>query len=235
MISKIITIGFILVMLIMTSCMVYHPQTVDIPLIEKKNDLRIDAGVSVLPSAQATVSYGLTDKIAIQTFGSFGSDERYYFQGAVGRFKDLGNQKIMEIYSGFGSGYGSAHKDSNPGDLQGDYQLYFMQFNYGKNDCKFAHMDYGFGVKTGLLHSSLTDRNYYYYYYGGYPTEAPYKTYLDNSFLIEPTIFVRLGGERLKFKFQVGSCWLYKFTNTEKSLPYSHLNIGLGLNYRLKN
>ena len=226
---KIIAVGFIVAIMIMTSCGVYHPQIVDIPLIEKKNDLRIDAGVSVNPSAQATVSYGLTDKIAIQTFGSIGPG--YYIQGAIGRFKDLGNQKIMEIYGGFGSGYGSAYNDAKPGYLSGNYQLYFMQFNYGKNDCKFANMDFGFGVKSGLLHSNLTDRNYY----ERYPAEVPYKTYLDNSFLIEPTVFVRLGGERLKFKFQVGSCWLYKFTNTEENLPYSHLNIGLGLNYSFKN
>lgn len=217
-------------MQVMTSCIIY-PHTVDIPLIEKKNDMRIDAGISVIPSAQATVSYGLTDKIAVQTFGSIGPDELYYIQGAVGRFKDLGNHKIMEIYGGFGSGYGSAYIHDNPGDLSGDYQLYFMQFNYGKNDCKFAHLDYGFGVKTGLLHSNLIDRNYYY---GGYSAEVPYKTYLDNSFLIEPSVFVRLGGERLKFKFQVGGCLLYKFTNTDRSLPYYPLNIGLGLNYRLK-
>jgi len=229
--NKIIAVGFIMVMVVMTSCIVYHPQTIDIPLIEKKNDLRIDAGISLLPTAQATVSYGLTDKIAIQTFGSIGSDNEYYIQGAIGRFKDLGNQKIMEIYSGFGSGFGSAYIDANPGDLSGNYQLYFMQFNYGKNDCKFANMDFGFGVKSGLLHSNLTDRNYYEHY----PAEVPYKTYLDNSFLIEPTVFFRLGGERLKFKFQVGSCWIYKFTNTDRGLPYSHLNIGLGLNYSLKN
>ncbi|OFY62185.1 MAG: hypothetical protein A2V64_00960 [Bacteroidetes bacterium RBG_13_43_22] len=59
--------GF-LIFLMMTSCCVYHPQTIDIPLIKKKNDLRVDAGISFVPAVHATISYGLTNKIAIQAF-----------------------------------------------------------------------------------------------------------------------------------------------------------------------
>jgi len=52
-------------------------------LISKKNDLRVDAGVSIVPSLHATISYGLTDKIAIQGFGSIGTGDRYYFQAQL--------------------------------------------------------------------------------------------------------------------------------------------------------
>ena len=86
--------------------------------------MRVDAGISIVPSANATVSYGLTDKIAIQWFGSIGTDERYYFQAATGLYKNKGNNKILELYGGFGYGYGNAYKDANPGNLLGDYQLY---------------------------------------------------------------------------------------------------------------
>ena len=103
----------------------------------------------------ATISYGLTNKISLQTFGSLGPDDRYYFQGAAGIFKKYGDQKVMELYGGFGNGYGRAYRDANPGDLLGNYQVYFLQLNYGKIDCKFANMDYGFGLKTGFLHSDL--------------------------------------------------------------------------------
>lgn len=228
MIYRLITYGFLIFSMIMTSCIVYHPQAIDIPLISEKNDLRIDAGISILPSAYATISYGLTDKIAIQTYGSIGSDERYYFQGAVGTYKKYDNQKILELYSGFGYGYGSAYNDANPGDLYGDYQQYFLQFNYGKIDCKFANMDYGFGLKAGLLHSNLIDYNYY-----DWTSETgPFMTYHDNSLLIEPNMFLRLGGEKLKFNIKLGSCWINKFTHTDKGFPYSFINLGLGLNYR---
>lgn len=82
----------------MTGSAVYQPQAVDIPLINKKNDLRIDAGISNLTSANATISYGLTDKVAVQTFGSYQSGERYYFQGAIGLYKKQNIQQVMEWY-----------------------------------------------------------------------------------------------------------------------------------------
>lgn len=212
---------------VMTSCIVYHPNLVDIPLISKKHDLRIDAGISVVPSANATISYGLTKKIAVQTYGSFGYDETYFLQGALGYYKDLGNRNIMEIYSGFGYGYGSAYKDANPGYLYGDYQVYFAQFNLGKENGNFAHMDYGIGVKAGFLHSNLTDRNYYKFY----SENGPYLNYEDNNILIEPVCFIRFGGEKLKVNFKLGGCLMYKLTNTDKNFPYRHVDFGIGLNY----
>lgn len=94
--------------------------------------MRIDAGISIVPSANATVSYGLTDKIAIQGFGSVGADDRYYVQAATGMYKNKGDRKILEVYGGFGYGYGNAYKDANLGNLLGDYQIYFGQANFGK-------------------------------------------------------------------------------------------------------
>ncbi len=212
---------------VMTSCIVYHPNLVDIPLINKKHDLRIDAGLSDVLSANATISYGLTKKIAVQTYGSFGSDEKYFLQGALGYYKDLGNRRIMEIYSGFGYGYGNAYKDANPGNLYGDYQVYFAQFNLGKVNGSFAHMDYGIGVKAGFLHSNLTDKNYYKIY----SENGPYLNYKDNNILLEPVCFIRFGGEKLKVNFKLGGSLMYKLTNTDKNFPYSHVNFGIGLNY----
>ena len=206
-------------LMLTNSCIVYHPQIIDIPLISKKNDLRIDAGISIFPSVNATVSYGLTDKIALQAFGSLGSDERYYFQGATGIFKKYDNQKIMEIYGGYGYGYGRVPDNSDPGGLYCDYQQYFLQINYGKIDCKFANMDYGLGLKAGLFHSNM-----YFHPYSE-------TTYFDNNLLIEPTLFLRLGGERLKFNIKLGGCLFNKFTISSNGLPYSNINFGLGLNY----
>ena len=76
-------------------------------MISKKNDLRMDTGISILPPAQATVSYGLTQKVAIQGFGSYGTDNSYYFQGAAGLYKNKANNKVLEVYGGLGVGYGN--------------------------------------------------------------------------------------------------------------------------------
>jgi hypothetical protein len=225
--TRLILLGFLLILFI-TSCTVYQPLITDIPLISKKNELRVDVGVSIAPSANATISYGLTDKIAIQAYANTHEEDSYCIQGAIGYFKDLGKNKIMEIYGGYGYGYGDAYKDANPGNLMGNYQSYFAQFNFGKVNGRFAHLDYGFGVKTGLLHSNLTDKNFYE---NTYPENLTYLTYKDNSLLLEPTGFIRFGGEKLKVNFKLGGCWMYKFTNADKYFPYSHINFGIGLNY----
>lgn len=219
----------LLISLLMSSCIVYHPMTTDVPLISEKKDLRVDAGISIVPSAHATISYGLTDKIAIQGFGSVGADDRYYFQAATGFYKNKGNNKILELYGGFGYGYGNAYKDANPGNLLGDYQLYFAQVNFGKIASESSNLEAGFGVKAGYLHSNLTDKNYYDWI----SETGPFKTYHDESILLEPIGFIRIGGDKLKFSIKLGGTMIYKFTNTDRNLPYSYLNLGLGLNYRL--
>lgn len=220
-----------MICLVLTGCCVYHPQPTDIPLINKKNDLRIDAGISVIPSVHATVSYGLTKKIAIQAFGSIEAEDKAYFHLAPGVFKDLGNNKVMELYGGFGYGYGDAYKDSNPGHLLGNYQVYFVQYNFGKYDCKPAHMDYGFGIKTGYFRSVLTDKNYYDNYSG----DGPFETYNEKSILIEPMAVIRLGGEKVKFSLKAGACWILKITNPNRYIPTHTVNIGLGINFSLKD
>lgn len=202
---------------------------VDIPLISHKKDLRIDAGVSLLPSVHATVSYGLTDKIAIQGFGTIGVGDRYYLQAATGFFKKKLNNRVFEIYGGFGHGFGNAYNDANPGNLRGSYQLYFGQFNYGKALNNASNVEIGFGVKTGLLNTNMLDKNYYN---EGFANE-PFIRYHDKSILLEPVGFIRFGGERLKFSIKLGTTFMYQFTNTNKDFPYSIINLGFGINYRL--
>ena len=217
-------------LLLIAGCCVYHPQTTDIPLIKGKNDLRIDAGFSFVPTVHSTISYGLTKKIAIQVFGSTGGYERKYFHIAPGIYKTYENHMVMELYGGFGYGYGNAYKDANPGRLYGNYQLYFLQYNIGKYSSKSGHFDFGLGIKSGYFHSNFTDRNYYVR-----GNEAgPFINYKENSILIESLAFFRVGGEKVKFSFKVGACQIYKLANPDRYIPTATLNIGLGLNYSPK-
>lgn len=230
MINSIFKTKIFLFSLITSSCIVYHPQTVDIPLIKEKGDLRVDAGVSLIPSAHATVSYGLSDKLAIQGFGSVGADERYYFQGATGIYKELKSNVIMETYAGFGYGHGNAYSQTNGGSLKGNYQLYFAQINYGKISKLSAYnLDGGISIKMGYLHSNLTDRNFYY------PDRfsSQYETYIDESILLEPAGMIRFGGNNLRLSLKLGGTVIYKFTHSDQYLPNSYLNIGIGINYNL--
>jgi hypothetical protein len=227
-----------LFLIVLTGCGVYHAQTTDIPLINKKNDLRIDAGISVIPSVHATFSYGLTNKVAIQTFGSIGNEHRYYFQIAPGLYKMTKNQKIIELYSGFGHGYANTQKNLLANDigehytqkLFGNYQLYFVQFNFGRNGIKSKNMVYGFGIKTGLFHSNLTDHNYY----NIYSHTGPFIENKDNSFLIEPTFFFRMGHDNIKFSYKFGLTRIITFSNGDRFIPAPVLNMGFGINFSPK-
>ena len=212
-----------------TGCVVYHPMTTDIPLINKKKDLRLDAGISVIESGNATISYGLTNKIAIQGFANVGTHDRYYFQAAAGLFKNIGNNKVFELYSGFGYGYGNAYSDVSNGNLLGDYRLYFAQANYGKIASKSSNLELGIGLKIGYMRSNLTNKNYY----RRAPDPEPIKTYHDKSILLEPTAFLRIGNGNLKFTIKLGKSNIYKLTNKDKHFPFAGLNLGIGLNYRL--
>jgi len=62
---------------------------------------------------------------------------------------------------------------------------------------------------------------------------GPFPVYRDYSFVVEPGIFARLGGEKLKLNFKVNGLWFYQFKNRDKKLPCSPLNVGLSLNYNI--
>jgi len=90
------SIFYLLLVTSLSSCF-YYSELIDVPLINEKNDLRVDAGFSPA-SANAAVSYGLTDHIAIG-YGNgnysdntgpgtlFGSYQRTYGQLNFGKLR----------------------------------------------------------------------------------------------------------------------------------------------------
>lgn len=218
-------------------CAVYHPQSTDIPLIDHKGELRIDAGASIVPSVYSTISYGLTNKIALQAFGSVGVEERYYFQFSPGLYKILQNKKVIELYGGYGMSHANTVRNpfSNMPEavrqsLSGDYQLYFLQFNWGKNTNESRKLDWAIGLKTGLFHSELTDENYYRIY----PGSVPFPTNEENSILIEPILAFRIGNEKVKFTYKFSFTKIFKLDNPDNLIPIPFINIGLGVNFKFK-
>ena len=212
-----------LLLFLLSSCYVYKPQIADIPLIQEKGDLHIDAAISLLPiEANTTVSYGVTEKLAIQVYGSIG--QKYYMQGALGYYKDIGNNKVVEMY--FGGGYGSGVYWADA-ILNGNgiYQLYFNQINFGKLNNKFENIDYGLGIKTGLLH---TDYNRNDLDLAGMIKE----TYREKHFLFEPNVFIRLGKKNTKFNFKIGAFWVNNAKDKVIDFPDYPINVSIGINHR---
>jgi hypothetical protein len=217
------------ILIILSGCSIYTPQTIDIPLISEKKELRADAGISFKELFYCTLSYGLTDNIALQTYFNRSFDSRFFMQNAFGIYRNSGINRVLELYSGFGFGRTETGNHDIPTKLKGNYQLYFLQLNMGKIRCRFANADLGFGIKAGYLHSDLDDLNYFTRYQPYYGT---YEVLTANNLLLEPAAFIRIGGEKLKFSLKLGSCLHYQLTMRDKQLPFDFWNLGLGVNYR---
>ena len=202
------TYFFATMLIFLSSCAVYYPQPVDIPLISEKGDLRIDAGgllvSGVLVGGHSTVSYGITNVLAAQVYASLDLVGRSYIQFAPGLFNSFENDRVIEFYGGYGFGADS---------WGGSYQLAFSQFNIGKVGTRFEH---GFGLKGGYIFAQNE-----LYIHRNSPQE--------NGWLIEPSVMLRYGNERVKFSTRINFLWT-------ESIPrenYMPLTMSVGVNINL--
>jgi hypothetical protein len=210
----------IVVILLFSSCAVYYPQTVDIPLIKKKDDIRIDAGYFMalgtkneesrngIVGGHGTFSYGVTNILAIQTYINMDIMLRGYLHGALGLFKGFKNKTVMELYSGYGTG----------GGFGSGYYLAFTQFNIGKTGLGNSNIDYGLGLKGGYIHGIYYDEDV------GNQTH-----YQEKGWIVEPSVFLRFGGKKVKFCTKVNYLW----TKTISNDWYYPLSVSMGINLHL--
>lgn len=219
------------------SCSIYHPQAVDIPLINHAEDARVDASVGistwVLPDVftlNTTVSYGFNDWLAGQVHFNYGG-ENVYAQLAPGAYHPLGEHSVVETYVGFGMGGawrdGISSSDANSNDTtsfkeynySGKFMLPFAQVNLGWHDLTDAHIDLAFGLKVGAY---LPDFNYKKYDEGGNLIAGGDGDYTTGNLLVEPQFLFRIGGEHVRFNVKVGFSWLSDiYSDNSKSGPFT--------------
>jgi len=226
---------FIATLVLLTSCATYAPQVVDIPLIKEKGDIRIDAGCFFLApdregyvgyGGHTTISAGLTNMLAVQGYASGDVMGKNHIQGALGLFRGLENKTVIELYSGYGYGAGlnfdrineNENKYKNKNKNKNSYHLTFAQFNIGKTDLRIAHIDFGFGMKGGYLNNNLVE-------IGDKNTPIQKK----NGWIVEPSVFFRFGGKKVKFSTRVNYLW----TDVIEKKYYFPLSVGLGVNIYL--
>ena len=225
---------------ILTSCIMYHPQTADIPLIEKKGDLRVEASawasVLVVPDGvggSATVSYGLTDWMAGQLHASVQDAKNFNLQVAAGTYAPI-ERTVLESYAGLN--YGKSYKDIGSTRkyeqeiASGPATTYYIQVNYGWTHLCNSHMDVGFGLKAGAFQPRYTCV--------GYGGEAPEKGQLlyemtQVQTLVEPRVFLRVGGESVKLQLGLSYCMFSGSGFSDNAtFQYDPLSVSLGLSYR---
>ena len=216
----------VVAVMLLSSCAAYYPQVVDIPLIKEKGDIRIDAGCFLAPNfhgsanlgGHTTISAGLTNRVAVQGYASADMLGRSHIQGALGLFKGFENKTVIEMYGGYGYGAGLESDDSsNKNKINNSYQLAFSQFNIGKTNLGSAHIDYGFGLKGGYLHNNFAE----------ILEDSPFQG--KKGWIVEPSVFFRFGGKKVKFSTKVNYLW----TEIIKNNYYFPLSVSLGVNFHL--
>jgi len=207
----------VVLLALLTGCATYYPQVVDVPLIKEKGDLRINAGASWSPSVHATVSYGATEIMAVQMYGSYDLIDRFHLQGALGLYKRFDNNAVIELYGGYGYGNRFAQYNDKIQLTNRDYHFPFVQFNIGKSDNVSVNVEYGLGLKAGYLNTYLLSSSDF----------SP--SYRYNDWVVEPCVFFRFGK---KVKMNVMFKYAFPMTNVISSDYYSfnNINVGLGVN-----
>lgn len=213
--------------LMLSSCIVYHPQMVSLPLLKEKGETQIDASFSIdplfLPSANISAAHGLTDHLALQAAANLmpnGSNGCYYGQAAPGYYLPLPHSMVFEAYGGAGLGTSRYEpNDAKTEHYQADYQIGFAQCNFGFRDLTAAHIDLGIGLKGGIMHVN----------YSREKADTPTKEGQGNTALIEPHLLVRLGGEHVKLTLQAGYTYLPQTYGQEAGFSYLPFNAALGM------
>lgn len=212
-----------------TSCIMYQPQAVDIPLINHQNDLRIDGSIGMgyllglFPTVNVTSSYGFSNWGAAQLHANWDLSRGYYLQAGVGGYVPI-DKFVVEGYLGYGYGYkyySNSDTAAVPKEFFGNYQLPYAQLNFGWVDLAKGHIDLGAGIKSGCFIPDITDR---------WTTKGEEKLITKSSALIEPQLFFRVGGEHLKFVIRVSMTIFPDDEGTQ--VLYAPFGASVGLNYR---
>lgn len=234
---RILLVSVASIMMFATSCSIYHPQAVDIPLINHQGDLRVDANASasvwlILPDAvnlNVTGSYGFNDWLSGQVHVNYGG-ENWYVQAAPGTYKTLGGKAVFETYLGLGYG-GSDYENNSSNDTvaatyayKGTYMLPFVQFNIGWRN--LGPVDIAFGLKSGAFIP-----NFEYHGYKADGTEKPdsYVHYETPNLLFEPQLQLGLGSDRAKFTMRVGYTWMSDLDHASNKFYHDFLTFGAGV------
>lgn len=228
------------VALAMASCSIYHPQTVDIPLLEAPGETRVDAAIGVstflfMPTAVtlgATASHSFNGWLGGQVHANYGGDN-YYLQAAPGAYYAPSDHFRLEGYAGVG--FGGSHGESTASeandstaagghDWGGSFTLPFVQLNLGWRHV--GAFEFAFGIKAGAL---LPNYTYTQYSDASHETVSGQERYRTTNALIEPQVQIRIGSERVKYTLRASVVGLSDLDNASSRFIYSHFTLSNGV------
>lgn len=212
--------------LTMTRCWVYKPMLADIPLIDHRGDMRVSASIFATPipayndrlghflmpdpGVSSTFSMGVSDRAAVQMHSDL-QGEVLYTHAAVGLYRPY-DISVLEGYLGMGCGRGYRRLADEP-SIKIYYLCPFVQVNYGWH--LGTHWDVGVSMKVGdWIPFDIRGADGL-----AHPSQAP---------LLEPQVFLRVGGEEVKFQLQAGFTHLVGWPSSGE-LFYYPVSVGMGI------
>ncbi|MBP5516719.1 MAG: hypothetical protein J6X86_07210 [Bacteroidales bacterium] len=227
----------VLLSMVPVSCVMYHPHNVDIPLLEEKGDLHIDASANMTfplldgTGLNGTVSWAPFNMVGLQAAGSISDNKNYQVQAAAGTFHPFG-KSVLECYLGAAAGHSNYDNKSNNNTVShrvgGPYNILFGQINFGWNHLADDLIDVGVGFKAGILNPDWKRETL-----NNTTNEWDLDlTHTDPHFLVEPLLMFRIGGEHLKFNINIAYSWLNGWPTENNYINYTRLSVALGMHYK---
>lgn len=240
---------FLIISIVLSSCSsMYIQSTTNIPLLEKKGEKQVELTAST-NSLHLTGNYAFSDNYSVMINGgvSYKNFSTYYdiftdsepYEGStggvmsmdltfddgefahkygeigIGRYNILHKKLKLEAFGGIGYGIATDQDVGASGvnelNYEADYYLGFLQMNIGSSIKK---LEFGGAVRLATTFFDYT----YQDYYTGLAQNVGF-----NMFHIEPMVFLRIGGEHLKFVYR----WAFSYSEPYKSL--NGLNVEKGI------
>lgn len=224
-----------LVVFLPSSCVMYHPHNVDIPLLQEPGEMQLDATVAMsapllIPTANISYSYAPFKYVGMEAAANLTDWKNYHLQGAVGSYQPY-NHFVLEEYLGLAYGY-SHHEngtlENNHRTVEGPYRMFFSQINAGGVNLFGDNFDAGVGIRTGIVRpdwcNSVIDST------GAAVGEVEK---LDRPlFVLEPQAMVRFGWEHFMFSFNFAFVFFADWPTENNFFNYDRFSMGLGFHFK---
>lgn len=218
-----------------SSCVVYHPHNVNVPLLRERGEMQLEANVSTTipfllsPSLNASYAYAPINMLGLQASGSFTDGQNMFGQVAAGTFHTFGSS-VLECYVGYGRGVSSGGKNNdlnqNSYSVDGSYGLVFGQVDFGWRQLADNSIDVGMAMKAGVLNPSWEKRQI-----ADDGTETVVDELKDPHFLLEPQLVFRFGIEKVKFYVNMAYSFIDGWPTDNSYFNYERFSVGIGVNY----
>jgi hypothetical protein len=190
-------------LLFLSGCVsTYMPNTPNVPMFTEKGELSAGAHVSLKGNITFNTAYAVTDHFAVMLNGSMLNSEREKMdfrhnlvEAAGGYFTTFGpeNNRVLEIYGGFGGGNSDMTDKNKLGDgtpnyqrRETDFSKYFVQVNFSSKKKKTLRLldweyplNYGTALRASYLNMSAHSLN---------GVAQP----KENNIFLEPIFYTRL-------------------------------------------